>query len=244
MTRTSSVVAIVPAAGSGMRMKATLPKQYLRIGGKTVLEYTLSTLLHCSHIDRIIVVLSDSDRYFSTLPVAHHPKITSVIGGKTRAESVLAGLQNVKDSEWALVHDAARPCVTEEDIEKLIDIVLRTNQGGILAVPIVDTVKQAEKTAQHRIEKTLDRTFLWYAVTPQLFLAKELKTSLEKAIKKRLNITDEAAAIEYNGGKPLLVSGRRDNIKITQPEDLSLVTFYLQDRDVGKMKNKKENKCE
>lgn len=243
MISTPTIVAIVPAAGFGYRMKMDLPKQYLKIGKKTVLEHTLDKLLSCKAISRIIVAIGHSDNLFKTLSIARDSRIKSVIGGKTRADSVMSALSQTNDNEWALVHDAARPCVTRHDINKLIKTVFRYHQGGILAVPIVDTVKLADKIQKNRIMKTVDRNLLWSAVTPQLFRAKELKISLEKAMKDNITITDEASVIEYNGGHPLLIYGRRDNMKITLPEDLSLAKFYIREQYLIDP-NRKGTKCE
>lgn len=243
MMLTPTIVAIVPAAGFGHRMKMDLPKQYLKIGKKTVLEHTLDKLLSCKAISRIILAIGHSDNLFKTLTVARDPRIKSVIGGRTRADSVMSALSQINDNEWVMVHDAARPCVTQHDINKLIKTVFRYHQGGILAIPIVDTVKLADKIQKNRIMKTVDRNLLWSAVTPQLFLAKELKISLEKAMKNNITITDEASAIEYNGGHPLLVYGRRDNLKITLPEDLSLAKFYIHEQ-CSIDSDKKATECE
>lgn len=221
------IVAIVPAAGNGCRMNSDRPKQYLKIGSDTILEHTLHKLLAHPKIERIIVAISPNDEIFKTLPIAQNNKIKTVIGGSTRSKSVLAGLQELNEDEWALVHDAARPCVNFDDISALINAVLRKQQGGILAMKVSDTIKRAY---QHDavIDRSEDRTYLWAAATPQLFKAGELKTCLLKAEQNNVSITDEASAIEYCGGHPLLVECRRDNIKITKPEDLALATFYLE----------------
>jgi 4-diphosphocytidyl-2-methyl-D-erithritol synthase len=173
------------------------------------------------------VVISPEDKFFNTLELASQDNVKVAYGGKTRADSVLAGLNLVNDNQWALVHDAARPCVTHEDITKLINRVLLENKGGILATPLSDTIKQAYTDNPNIINHSVDRTYLWGAATPQLFNAGELKTCLNKALKNNVAITDEASAIEYCGGHPLLVECRRDNIKITRPEDLNLASFYL-----------------
>lgn len=227
MTNTSNIIAIVPAAGIGSRMNSQTPKQYLKIGTMTVLEHTLNKLLTHPQIAKIIVVISSKDELFNTLSIASHPKISVTIGGKTRADSVLAGLQLLHDDQWALVHDAARPCVAHQDITRLIETVTRQQQGGILATRVSDTIKRAYQDNDTIIEQSIDRTFLWGAATPQLFKAAELKSCLKKALTHQVAITDEASAIEYCGGHPLLVECRRDNIKITRPEDLLLASFYL-----------------
>lgn len=225
MTNNSDIVAIVPAAGIGCRMESQLPKQYLKIGAMTILEHTLQKLLTHSKISEVVVVINKEDKLFSTLDVASKVKVT--YGGKTRADSVLAGLNLVAENKWALVHDAARPCVTHQDITKLINRVLQEDKGGILAMPLSDTIKQADTNNPDTINHSVDRTYLWGAATPQLFNTGELKACLNRALNNHVAITDEASAIEYCGGHPLLVECRRDNIKITCPEDLNLATYYL-----------------
>ncbi|WP_370516479.1 MULTISPECIES: 2-C-methyl-D-erythritol 4-phosphate cytidylyltransferase [unclassified Gilliamella] len=223
----NDIIAIVPAAGIGSRMNSQIPKQYLKIGAKTILEHTLYKLLTHPQITQVIVVISPEDHLFSTFSIALHDKIKITLGGKTRADSVLAGLQLLNDKQWALVHDAARPCVDHDDITRLIETVTNKKQGGILATRISDTVKRAYQDNDTVIDYSEDRTYLWGAATPQLFNAGELKTCLQHALNDRIAITDEASAVEYCGGHPLLVECRRDNIKITRPEDLALATFYL-----------------
>ena len=225
MTNNSDIVAIVPAAGIGCRMESQLPKQYLKIGVMTILEHTLQKLLTHSKISEVVVVINKEDKLFSTLDVASKVKVTYC--GETRADSVLAGLNLVAENKWALVHDAARPCVTHQDITKLINRVLQEDKGGILAMPLSDTIKQADTNNPDTINHSVDRTYLWGAATPQLFNAGELKACLNRALNNHVAITDEASAIEYCGGHPLLVECRRDNIKITCPEDLNLATYYL-----------------
>lgn len=227
MNNSSNIIAIVPAAGIGSRMKSQTPKQYLKIGSMTILEHTLHKLLSHPRISQIIVAIHAQDHFFATLPIATHPAINVVHGGSTRADSVLAGLNILSDEQWALVHDAARPCVDHNDISRLINTVFETQQGAILATRISDTVKRAYQTNDNVIESSEDRTYLWGAATPQLFKVGELKSCLKHALNNHISITDEASAIEYAGGHPRLVECRRDNIKITHPEDLALATFYL-----------------
>lgn len=234
---TSSVIAIVPAAGSGQRMGSALPKQYIKIGQATILEYTLQKLLTLPEISKIIVVISPDDSYFPSLNVAKHPKITTAYGGKTRSDSVFAGLALVNADDWVLVHDAARPCVLHQDIKKLIETVTEYDCGGILATKITDTIKKMvnEASEQPKIDLTCDRQFLWAAATPQMFKANLLKECMEKAQQDQIALTDEASAIEYCHGQPLLIECRRDNIKVTHQEDLPLATLYLQEQ--GYIKN-------
>ncbi|OCG36149.1 2-C-methyl-D-erythritol 4-phosphate cytidylyltransferase [Gilliamella apicola] len=223
----NDIIAIVPAAGVGCRMNSQIPKQYLKVGSKTVLEHTLNKLLTHPQIAQVIVVISSEDNIFNTLSIAQHDKIKVALGGKTRADSVLAGLKLLNDEQWALVHDAARPCVTHCDITRLIETVTTKKQGGILATRVSDTIKRACQNNDTIIDYSEDRTYLWGAATPQLFNAGELKSCLQQALNDHVSITDEASAIEYCGGHPLLIECRGDNIKITRPEDLALATFYL-----------------
>lgn len=227
MNNFRKIIAIVPAAGNGFRMNSHIPKQYIKIGEMTILEYTLNKLLTHPQIHKVVVVISPEDKLFNSLSIASHNKIDVVRGGKTRAESVLSGLEQLDDNDWALVHDAARPCVVQDDITKLIDAVINSECGGILATRICDTIKRAYQDEDTIIEQSEDRRYLWGAATPQLFNAGELKSCLQKALDAHIDITDEASAIEYCGGHPLLVECRRDNIKITRPEDIALATFYL-----------------
>ncbi|MDD9155013.1 2-C-methyl-D-erythritol 4-phosphate cytidylyltransferase [Aliivibrio sp. S4TY2] len=235
-TKPSSIVAIVPAAGVGSRMKADRPKQYLVLNGKTVLEHTIEQLLSYPLIENVVVAITDGDPYFPELAIAQDSRVIRVSGGKERADSVLSGLLYIKENqltEWVMVHDAARPCIRHSDIEKLIGDVIPEHVGGILATPVRDTMKQANTDTT--IEKTIDRSVLWHALTPQLFTTELLYLALKTGLDKGLSITDESSAIELMGYQPKLVQGRADNLKITQPEDLDLAAFYLQ-------KMKKETK--
>ena len=218
--------ALVPAAGAGSRMAASLPKQYLTLRGSTVAEHTLSRLLAFAPIQQIVVATSASDLWWPQLGIAHHKRIRSVLGGETRAHSVLNGLQALKEvageRDWVLVHDMARPCVRLSDIE----LLLREcgPEGAILAAPITDTVKRAE---HQRILNTVPRKQLWRALTPQLFPLHALHDALASALAAGADITDEASAMERVGVQPMLVAGQPDNIKITLPSDLPLAGFYL-----------------
>ncbi|KLN97964.1 2-C-methyl-D-erythritol 4-phosphate cytidylyltransferase [Moellerella wisconsensis] len=226
------IVALIPAAGIGSRMKTASPKQYLTVAGQTIIEHTLSALLLNPRISQIIIALSPEDELFSKLAVANNPRITTVIGGKQRADSVLAGLDALAAAEngenaWVLVHDAARPCLHQDDLNNIIQLVDIDNCcGGILASPVRDTMK---RSMQNRsvIDHTVDRSALWHALTPQVFPLYLLRKCLNKALSEHAIITDEASALEYCGYQPTLVTGRADNLKVTQPEDLALAEFYL-----------------
>ncbi|KGQ45789.1 2-C-methyl-D-erythritol 4-phosphate cytidylyltransferase [Gallibacterium anatis] len=219
------IFAIVPAAGVGSRMQSDRPKQYLHLLGKTILQHTLEKLLAYTAIEKIIVAVAAEDPYLSQFPLKNHPKIQWVIGGKSRDQSVLNALNTIDEQVWVMVHDAARPCITHQDLDKLCAIT--DIQGAILAKPVVDTIKKAFPNRQ-QIEKTEDRSRLWHALTPQFFPAQRLKQALQYAHQQGLSVTDEASALELIGDYPQLVSGRSDNIKITRPEDLALAEFYLQ----------------
>ncbi|MDE1514701.1 MAG: 2-C-methyl-D-erythritol 4-phosphate cytidylyltransferase [Vibrio sp.] len=224
----NKLIAVVPAAGVGSRMQADRPKQYLSLLGKTVLEHTIDGLLAHPQIDQVVVALSADDPYFSHLALARDPRVIRVDGGQQRADSVLAALDYVCQhqlSQWVLVHDAARPCVTHADISQLIRLALTHPVGAILAAPVRDTMKRSDHLQQ--IEHTVDRTALWHALTPQMFRAQALREALHAALQQQVTITDEASAFEWRGEKPALVTGRADNLKITQPEDLALAEFYL-----------------
>lgn len=218
-----NIVAIIPASGVGSRMRANLPKQYLKIEQKTLLEYSLQPFLAHPEVSQIIVVVSENDPFYADLAILTHPKIYIVFGGETRAHSVLNGLKAVDEQAWALVHDAARPCLKRSDLDKILQI--ENPNGAILAIPAVDTMKRTENGKQ--ISHTEDRSTLWHALTPQFFPVKTLRQAIENAFAQQLAITDEASAMELAGFKPELVQGRSDNLKVTRPEDLPLATFYL-----------------
>lgn len=228
MSDIASVIAVVPAAGVGSRMQADRPKQYLPIAGHTVLEHTVHKLLSHPKISKVVVAVTDGDPYFPALAIAAHPDVVRVSGGGERADSVLSALKYIQAhalSEWVMVHDAARPCITHADLDALIAAVAQHEVGGILASPVRDTMKRAD--AACNIDHTVERQALWHALTPQMFNTEQLTDALAKALAQGVTITDEASALEWLGYKPALVKGRADNIKITQPEDLALAEFYL-----------------
>ncbi len=225
------IVAVVPAAGVGSRMRSACPKQYLTIAGKTILEHSIAALLCHADVERVIVSISPDDGYFNDLPLAKDPRIQVVFGGAQRADSVFAGLKAATDASWVLVHDAARPCLHQEDLSQLLALRHTSKVGGILAAPVRDTMKRAETgDCCCAIAHTVDREALWHALTPQFFPRELLMMCLERALNEGANVTDEASALEYCGYHPLLVSGRSDNIKVTRPEDFALAEFYLSQR--------------
>ena len=228
---------IIPAAGIGRRMRADIPKQYLPLVGRAVIEHTLHRLSLHPAIAEIIVVLGEDDQWWQKLHLdsAARP-VTTVTGGEERCHSVLNGLQalarRADENDWVLVHDAARPCVRPGDIETLITHCRDEEAGGLLALPVHDTVKLADDSG-HVLE-TLDRSALWRALTPQMFRYGILRQALQHAIDRQELVTDEAMAIELAGLPARLVEGHADNIKVTQPEDLALAAFLLeQQREQG-----------
>lgn len=221
---------IVPAAGSGKRVGGDLPKQYLPLAGRSVIEHTLYRLSLQSRIVEIIVVLSKDDSSWRKLHLNWiSTPLRTVIGGDERCHSVLNGLKSISaraaDNDWVLVHDAARPCLRPDDIESLIS-ECQDEAGGLLGVPVKDTMKQLDET--HRITSSLQRDHIWHALTPQMFRYKNLLLALSNVLDKNALVTDEAMAMELAGHRPKMICGHADNIKITYPEDLVLAEFYLE----------------
>jgi 2-C-methyl-D-erythritol 4-phosphate cytidylyltransferase len=220
--------AVVAAAGGGARMQAGKPKQYLKLRGRCLIEHAVDPLIDAPWIDGIVVVVQPTDQEFPRLSLVRHWKIHTAPGGVTRAESVLAGLRRVEelaktDAVFVLVHDAARPCVLRSDVERLRDGAT-TEHGGLLAVPMSDTIKRAEGA---HAAATVNRRELWRAQTPQLFRLDLLRAALSGSVEKGLEMTDEAAAMEAAGHRPKLVHGRESNLKVTYPDDLALAEFWL-----------------
>ncbi len=225
--------AVIPAAGVGTRMQADVPKQYLSINHKTILEHTLERF--CSHtkIEGVVVAISGDDDIWKTLDISSHPKITVVEGGVERCHSVINGLRALSDqassNDWVLVHDAARPCLRNEDIDRLVDTLEGHDVGGLLGLPVRDTMKRADATGT--IQQTVDRQGLWHALTPQMFHLGTLIDALENALSSNLIVTDEAQAIELIGLQPILVEGHPGNIKITRNSDLALAELFLSQQE-------------
>ncbi|MGB5788549.1 MAG: 2-C-methyl-D-erythritol 4-phosphate cytidylyltransferase [Pseudoalteromonas nigrifaciens] len=225
MTNKPTIAAIIPAAGVGSRMQHNAPKQYIKLAGKTILEHTLTKLSALAQLNTIVVALNENDPYFEQLPVID-ARIVRTCGGKERADSVLNSLLFLAANppDWVLVHDAARPLVTIDDINTLINECINADEGGILASKVKDTIKRGHIYA----EQTVPRDDLWQALTPQFFKYEDLKNALQNALASGAVITDEASAIEWANKPVKLIPGRSDNIKITTPEDLDLAGFLLQ----------------
>jgi 2-C-methyl-D-erythritol 4-phosphate cytidylyltransferase len=211
-----------------------VPKQYLPLAGRSVIEWSLGAFLARQDCRGIVVVLSPDDRSWHELTIARDPRVITARGGAERADSVRAGLAALSDRagehDWVLVHDAARPCLRDEDLERLVDELRDDPVGGLLAAPVVDTLKRAE--ANGRVLQTVPRAGLWRALTPQMFRYGLLRRALEAAAARQESVTDEAQAIEALGHQPRLVAGDPDNIKITVGDDLRRAEQVLQSRSL------------
>lgn len=221
--------AIVPAAGVGSRLGRSIPKQYLTIAGRSLLQWAVAPLVRAPWIDRIVIVVAPDD------PVARRQFEGSErveiagVGGATRRDSVLAGLAvlgRAAPEDWVLVHDAARPGLDDGTLARLRDAVWGDAVGGLLALPIADTVKR--EGGDVRVAQTVDRAGLWAAQTPQMFRYAALAAALER----HADVTDESSALEADGLRPLLVEGSRGNFKVTTEEDFALMTNQLANRPV------------
>jgi len=214
---------IIPAAGSGSRMGAEMPKQYLMLNGKPLLQHVLSVFAHAPRIHSIHLVLSAEDKHWRHADNALYSKMQlHYCGGDSRAATVLNGLQaiaaDVAADDWILVHDAARPGLSEHLLNHLLDTLQHDAVGGLLALPLADTLKRADN--QQRVAATLPRHDLWQAQTPQMF---RYATLLQALTEYAGTPTDEAEAIEALGLKPKLVSGELRNLKVTYAQDLAVV---------------------
>ena len=228
MAATDRLWCIVPAAGSGRRFGADIPKQYLPLGGKPLIECTLERLAACREIAGLMVVLADGDTYWPGISSVRGKPVRTATGAAERSGSVLSGLRalppEVDADDFVLVHDAARPCISADDVAMLVARGIPAG-GGLLAAPVRDTLKRGN--AERRVAATESREALWRALTPQLFRRGELTRALEQAEADGVAITDEAMAMERAGHRPLLVEGAEDNIKVTTAADLALAVFLL-----------------
>jgi len=239
-----NVWVVIPASGVGSRMNADVPKQYLQIQGKTILEHTVSKFAPLTNIAGILVLISEDDTYWVKIKDAllvscqsQGLRLVSCFGGSERSETVLRGLaflineQKLNSEQWVMVHDAARPCVREMDIIKLLASRSNSNtEGAILATPVKDTLKLADNNTD-TILITQPRKDLWQAQTPQLFQLGALYDALQKAKHAKVLITDEASAMEYSNKFVQLVEGASDNIKLTTPADLHIIDYLLRNSE-------------
>ncbi len=227
---------IVPAAGVGRRMGSKVPKQYLDLNGRSVIDHTIERLLLHPMVDGLYVALSEEDGWWDDSEFAGHPDLVRVTGGTERCFSVLNALAALEPraaaDDWVLVHDAARPCVRRHDIDHLVSMVRDQEIGGLLGMPVRDTMKRTDSA--DRILNTVERTHLWHAFTPQMFRFGTLFDAMRGALEAGVLVTDEASAIEWAGHQPIMVECSADNIKITRPEDLALAAYYLERQRDGK----------
>jgi len=223
---------VIPAAGSGRRFAASVPKQYAALGTSTVIEHALAPFESDPDCTGIVVVVANGDPTWPDIAARRTRLIESAPGGAERAHSVRAGLaalaKHARDDDWVMVHDAARPCFSVADLSSLKRELAAHEVGGLLAIPLADTLKRAANAADPpAVESTVDRSALWRAATPQVFRFGHLTRALDAAIAAGRTPTDEAQAVEWLGFRPRLVAGRPDNIKVTTADDLKLATAIL-----------------
>ncbi|HKB83549.1 MAG TPA: 2-C-methyl-D-erythritol 4-phosphate cytidylyltransferase [Burkholderiales bacterium] len=225
----SRYLAVIPAAGTGSRMGGISPKQYLSVGDRPLLYYAIARLCMHSAIDRVYAALAPDDRLFETYdwkPFAEKMK-PLYVGGDSRAATVLNALERISGEagadDWILVHDAARPCLSAQMLDRLIEEVGEDGSGGLLAIPVADTLKRAG--GDRRSVRTEPRAGLWQAQTPQMFRYEVLLRALRAG--DLAQATDEAAAVEALGLKPKLVQSDATNLKVTQAQDLALAALIL-----------------
>ncbi len=246
MPKTAKAYALIPAAGSGVRMGVARPKQYMEVSGRPLLYHALRPLALHAAIEQVFVVLAQGDERFKRCDWREFgAKIEPLYcGGETRAASVFNGLLAARDTvsgaDWVLVHDAARPCLGREELDRLFGELEGDDTGGLLAVPLADTLKRANR--ESRVANTEPRDNLWLAQTPQMFryrLLIEAMRASDPAV-----ATDEARAIEGLGLKPRLVMGSTSNLKVTYPEDLVLAELILGSREAGTARKDRKNNTE
>ncbi len=221
--------ALVPAAGVGARMGAEVPKQYLKLGSRRVIDHALERLSADPRICGVLVALAEHDAWWQPVTLRNGLQPRRVHGGAERCHSVLNGLRSLEgeadDRDWVLVHDAARPCVHPADIQRLMNELADHPVGGLLGVAVRDTMKRTDSSGN--VTDTVNREGLWHALTPQMFRYGLLTRALRAVISSGRLVTDEAQAVELAGEVPKVVEGRPDNIKITRPEDMPLAELFL-----------------
>jgi 2-C-methyl-D-erythritol 4-phosphate cytidylyltransferase len=228
--------AVIPAAGSGVRMGSSIPKQYLSLVGRTVIEHVLEIFLAEPRIAGISVVVADSDPYWARYVKPYSKPVNTVSGGEERAFSVRNALASLSEElhadDWVLVHDAVRVCLHRSDLEHLITVLQQDPVGGILATPLADSLKQVDELGY--ITGTPSRERIWRALTPQMFRYGLLCSALDAAISSGQLPTDEATAVErIRPGQVRVVEGRSDNLKITRPDDIAMAEAILAGRNAG-----------
>ncbi|WP_201543460.1 2-C-methyl-D-erythritol 4-phosphate cytidylyltransferase [Psychrobacter sp. H7-1] len=222
------VYGLIVAAGKGSRFGSTIAKQYTPVHGKTILQQSVLALSRSEHITEVFLVIAADDTVAQTLSFSL--PINFATGGAERWQSVQSGVEAIFEAgadceDLILIHDAARPCVMAQHIDAVIAAAHNHSSGAILGVPVADTIKKVGLNG--RIEATVDRSQLWQAQTPQVFRAGKLREVLTQVAKRDLMITDEASAFELMGHAIQIVQGNHQNIKLTYPEDLSLIERIL-----------------
>jgi 2-C-methyl-D-erythritol 4-phosphate cytidylyltransferase len=235
--------AVIPAGGKGLRFGSQVPKQYMPVAGRPVLDHVLAAFLKTKVFKAVVVPVPPDDRRFDELALSNNDCVYSIQGGAERADSVQAGLdwiqaQGAHADDWVFVHDAARPLITQHELHGLVDAIeSSTCPGVVLGIPAADTLKRVDQInpcpeeSDSCIAETVDRTGLWHAMTPQVFRLGGLSEALQAAKQSGLVVTDESQAMEANGRLPWLIRGRRSNIKLTYPEDLELIEALLSARE-------------
>lgn len=227
---------VIPAAGAGRRFAAATPKQYAALGTSTVIEHALASFESDPDCAGIVIAVAAGDPHWPAIAARRSRLVETAEGGEQRAHSVRNALRvlaaQARDDDWVMVHDAARPCLTRPDLGVLKRELASHPVGGLLAMPLADTLKRALEPASSvtHVDGTLDRTGLWRAATPQVFRLGVLRRALDDALASGRIPTDEAQAIEWSGQRPRLVAGRADNIKVTTSDDLALAAAILATR--------------
>ncbi len=220
--------AVIPAAGVGKRYSSDIPKQYLSLNGMPVLLHSINKFVKLDEIHEILVALNPDDEFWQKLNFSH-PKVKTINGGPERCNSVNSALEELsgraENGDWILVHDAVRPCISDFDLNKIIEIVHDEDVGGLLACPILDTIKEVGDNLD--VLKTIPREGLWSAMTPQIFRYELLKKALNAVLNSGRSVTDEAKAIELIGLTPKIIEGDKTNIKITHPSDMVLAESII-----------------
>ena len=231
--KASEVWAVVPAAGIGRRFAGDRPKQYAMLGARPVIAHVMARLAAASGVTGIVAAVSPADSWWRAAAEDFGVAVDTVEGGAERRDSVLNALDHLSTiapaDALAMVHDAVRPCVEVEDIERVVAAARRGPDGAVLAAPVSDTLKRAGPEGS--IAGTVDRSGLWRALTPQVFPLGRLRVALRDAVGSGCAVTDEAQAMERVGARPLLVEGSPRNLKVTRPEDLALARAVLEGRE-------------
>lgn len=234
----SSYHVLIPCAGSGSRMQSSAPKQYLTLDGKPILRHAIDVFEHIAEVSKVFIVVSADDAFWShSLLDGCHKTQVLYCGGESRATTVFKGLEamssQVSKDDWVLVHDAARPGIDEDMVQRLMCEIGQEDIGGLLALPLADTLKRAD--ADSHVEATISRNSLWQAQTPQMFRHEVLHHALLNSLEKQP--TDEAQAMEWMGYAPKLVLGDLKNLKITYPHDLAVVSALIKAAKLNKEHN-------